>query len=89
MELKYVYLLLGIKNTRIQRTLLRVLPSRVGVYLSPFKEVWGSRIILIGSNKAFSQANKEQLKDSNHAVYAFDTREQMIEANESMHKKRD
>ena len=40
-----VHLLLGIKNTRIQPTLIKVLPSGVGVYLSPFKDVWGSRII--------------------------------------------
>ena len=32
-----VHLLLGIKNTRIQPVLIRVLPS-VGVYLSPFKD---------------------------------------------------
>ena len=37
-----VHLLLGIKNTRIQPTLIKVLPSGVGVYLSPFKDVWGS-----------------------------------------------
>ena len=40
-----VHLLLGIKNKRIQPTLIKVLPSGVGVYLSPFKDIWGSRII--------------------------------------------
>ena len=40
-----VHLLLGIKNMRIQPTLIKVLPSGVGVYLSPFKDIWGSRII--------------------------------------------
>ena len=64
-----------------------VLPSGVGVYLSPFKDVRGSRIIFAGPNKVFTQTNKEQLRDSNHAVYAFDTREKMIEANDNMHKK--
>ena len=34
-----VHLLLGIKNTRIQPTLLKVLPSGVGVYPSHFKDV--------------------------------------------------
>ena len=34
-----VHLLLGVKNTRIQPTLLRVLSSGIGVYLSPFKDV--------------------------------------------------
>ena len=36
-----VHLLLGVKNTRIQPVLLQVLPSGVGFYLSPFKDVWG------------------------------------------------
>ena len=34
-----VHLLLGVKNTRIQPTLLQVLSSDIGVYLSPFKDV--------------------------------------------------
>ena len=82
-----VHLLLGIKNTRIQPTLLRVLPSGVGVYLSPLEDIWGSRIIFAGPNKVFTQANKEHLRDSNHAVYAFDTRESMIDNNDNLHKK--
>ena len=40
-----VHLLLGIRNTKIQPVLIKVLPSGVGVYLSPFKDVEGSRII--------------------------------------------
>ena len=82
-----VNLLLGIKNTRIQQTLLRVLPSGVGVYLSPSKDVWGYRIIFAGPNKVFTQANNEKLRDSNNAVYAFDTKEKMIENNDNMHNK--
>ena len=64
-----VHLLLGIKNTRIQPTLLKVLPYGVGVYLSPFKDIWGSRIIFAGPNKVFTKANREQLRDSNHTMY--------------------
>ena len=82
-----VHLLLWIKNTRIQPILLRVLPSGAGVYLSPFKDVWGSRIIFAGQNKVFTRANKEQLRDSNHAVH-FDTKERMIENDDILHKKR-
>ena len=63
-----VHLLLGIKNTIIQPTLLKVLPSGVGVYMSPFKDNWGSRIIFAGPNKVFTKTNKEQLRNSNHAV---------------------
>ena len=65
-----VHLLLGIKNTRIQPTLIKVLPSGVGVYLSPFKDIWGSRIIFAGPNKEFTRANK--VPGSNHAVYMID-----------------
>ena len=68
-----VHLLLGIKNTRIQPTLIRVLPSGVGIYLSPFKDIWGSRIIFAGSNKEFTKANKEQMGGFSHAVYMFNT----------------
>ena len=54
--------------------------------MSPFKDVWGSRIIFTGPNKVFTQANKEQVRDLNHTVYAFDTREKMIENNNNLHK---
>ena len=79
-----VHLLLRIKNTRIQPVLIRVLPSGVGVYMSPFKDVWGSRIICAGPNKIFTQANREQQRDSNHTVYAFDISEQFMETNDYM-----
>ena len=72
-----VHLLLGIKNTRIQPTLLKVLPSGVGVYLSSFKDIWGSRIIFAGPNKVFTKANKEQSRDLSHAVYAFESSEEL------------
>ena len=52
-----VQLLLGIKNTLLDPVLLKVLPSSVGVYLSPFKDVWGSRIIFAGPHHAFTQGN--------------------------------
>ena len=58
-----VNLLLGVKNTRIQPTLLWVL-------LSPFKDVWGSRIIFAGPSGFFTQANKDQQRETIHAVYS-------------------
>ena len=82
-----VHLLLGIKNSRIQPMLLKVLPSGVGVYLSPFKDVWGMRIIFAGPNKVFTKTNKEQLRDSNHAVYAFNTRKGMDEDDHNLQNK--
>ena len=42
------HLLLGVKNTRIKPILLRVLPLGLGVYLSQFTDIWGSRIIFAG-----------------------------------------
>ena len=65
-----VHLLLGVKNTRIQPVLLWVLSSGVGMYLSLFKDVWGSRIIFAGPSKFFTQANKEQQRELIHAVYS-------------------
>ena len=63
-----VHLPLGVKKTRIQ-----ILPSGVGVYLIPFKDVEGSSIIFLGLNKMFTQVNKDQQRDSSHAVYSCNT----------------
>ena len=82
-----VHLLLRIKNTRIQPVLIRVLPSGVGVYLSPFKDVWGSRIIFAGPNKVFTQAKREQQRDLNHAVYSLDIREQLRKSSDYMNNR--
>ena len=40
-----VQLLLGIKNTKLDPVLLKFLPSGIAVYQSPFKDVFGSRLI--------------------------------------------
>ena len=65
-----VHLLLGVKNTRFQLTLLRVLSPGVRVYLSSFKDVWGSRIIFAGPSKLFTKDNKDQQRETVHAVYS-------------------
>ena len=67
-----VHLLLGVKNTRIQPVLLRVLSSGVGVYLSHFKDVWDSRIIFAGPSKSFTLANMEQQRNTIHSVYSVE-----------------
>ena len=64
-----VQLLLGIKNTHLDPVLIKKLPSGVGVYLSPFKDVWGSRIIFAGPHKAFTQGNRGIRNDLSHAVF--------------------
>ena len=64
-----VQLLLGIKNTHLDPVLIKRLPSGVGVYLSPFKDVWGSRIIFAGLHKAITQGNRGVRNDFSHAVF--------------------
>ena len=40
--------------------------------MSPFKDVWGSRIIFAGPGKVFfTRVNKEKQRESNHAVYSL------------------
>ena len=65
-----VHLLLEVKNTRIQPVLLRVLSLGVGVYLSPFKDMWGSRIAFAGPSKSFTLANWEQQRKTVQATYS-------------------
>ena len=64
-----VQLLLGIKNTYLDPVLVKVLPSGVGVYLSPFKDVWGSRIIFAGPHHVFTQGNLGVRNEVSHAVF--------------------
>ena len=64
-----VQLLLGIKNTHLDPVLIKVLPSGVGVYLSPFKDVWGSRIIFAGPHHVFTQGNLGVRNEVSHAVF--------------------
>ena len=52
-----VHLLLGVKNTNLDSVLLRRLPTRVAVYLSPFKIPYGSQIIFAGPHKSFTPGN--------------------------------
>ena len=50
--------------------MLRVLPSGVGVYLSQFKDIWGSRIIFAGPRKLFNLANEELESKTVYAIYS-------------------
>ena len=50
-----VQLLLGIKNTNLDPVLVKILPSGVAVYRSPFKDVYGSRMIFAGPHKLFTK----------------------------------
>ena len=63
-----VHLLLGIKETRIHPTPLFTLPSGLGVYRSPFKDKFGSRICFGGPHRVFSKANQQNSHNTSHAV---------------------
>ena len=45
----------GIKNGRVNPTLVTVLPSGIGVYKSPFADIWGSRYKFAGPLAVFSR----------------------------------
>ena len=59
-----MHLLKGVKNTGIQPALIKVLPSGVGVFLSPFKDVWVLELYLLVSVKyslELTRINRENL----------------------------
>ena len=52
-----VHLLLGIKNTNLDPVLVKVLSSGIAVYLSPFKDIYGSRIKFAGPHRSFTKSD--------------------------------
>ena len=42
-----------LKNTKLDPVLVKILPSGIAVYRSPFKDVYGSRLIFGGPHKSF------------------------------------
>ena len=72
-----VHLLLGIKNTNLDPVLVKVLPSGVAVYLSPFKDIYGSRVIFAGPHKSFTKADGGVKTEMSNAVFL--TREKVYE----------
>ena len=52
------HLLIGIKNTCLDPTLIKILPSGVGVYRSAFRDIWGFNLIFAGPHKTFTSANR-------------------------------
>jgi len=63
-----VKLLIGIKNTRIDPVLITTLPSGISVYRSPFKDIWGSRIIFAGPHQTFTRTNQDSLSQYHFAA---------------------
>ena len=64
-----VHLLLGIKNTYLNPVLIGILPSGVGVYRSPFVDIFGSRIIFAGPHSSFTSHNGGLNDDISHAIF--------------------
>ena len=52
-----IKLLIGLTHVNLQPVLIYTLPSGVGVYRSPFKDVFGSNICYGGPYRGFAQAN--------------------------------
>ena len=72
-----MHLLLGIKNTNLDPVLIKVLPSGVAVYLSLFKDVYGSRLIFAGPHRSFTKGNDEKHSEMSNAVFLI--RERVLE----------
>ena len=64
-----VKLLLGIRNTYLDPTLIKILPSGVGVYQSPFKDIWGSRIMYAGPHTTFTSGPDDLDSQVNLTVF--------------------
>ena len=71
-----VQLLLGIKNTRLDPILMKILPSGIAVYRSPFKDVFGSRIIFGGPHKSFKNKSAEIM--TSNAVFLVQAAEHEV-----------
>ena len=64
-----VHLLLGIKNTKLDPAPVKILPSGIAVYLSPFKDIYGSRLIFAGPHKSFTKSDEGLKMDMSNAVF--------------------
>ena len=58
-----VKLLIGIKNNKLDHTLIEVLPSGVGVYKSPFIDIFGSNIIFAELHSTFTKVNQSSNRE--------------------------
>ena len=48
---------MGIRNTHLDPVLINKLPSGIAVYQSPFKNIYGPKLIFAGPHKSFSEVN--------------------------------
>ena len=66
-----VHLLLGIKITNLDPVLVKVLPSGIAVYLSQFKDIYGSRMIFAGPHKSFTRSDNGMKTEMSNAVFSL------------------
>ena len=62
-------LLIGIKNNKLDPILIEVLPSGVGVYRSPFIDIFGSNIIFAGPHSTFTKGNQSLDSHLSQAIF--------------------
>ena len=72
-----VHLLQWIKNTNLDPVLIKVLPSGIAVYMSPFKDIYGSRLIFAGPHRSFMKADNGKRSEISNAVFLI--RERIFE----------
>ena len=75
-----VQLLIGIKNTNLTPVLLQILPSGVGVFRSPFKDRFGSRIIFAGPHPAFTKGNRSLGNEVAVAVFSIKEERELLDS---------
>ena len=75
-----VQLLIGIKNTNLTPVLLEILPSGVGVFRSPFKDKYGSRIIFAGPHPAFTKGSRTLENEVAIAVFSIREQRELMES---------
>ena len=69
-----IKILLGLKNANIQPIHLFTLPSGLGVYRSPFTDIFGSNICYGGSHRSFSSLQRcgiSRMSHVNALIYPF------------------
>ena len=64
-----VHLLLGIKNTNLDPVFIKILALGIAVYLSPFKDIYGSRLIFAGLHKSFTKSDDGLKNEMSNAVF--------------------
>ena len=61
-----IKLLIGLKNPELEPVCVFNLPSGIGLYRSPFKDVFGSVYCFGGPNRIFSDVHKKMMGNINH-----------------------